>query len=499
MRKRIALGSARGLAYLHSHCDPKIIQHDVKAENILLDEKFEAVVGNFVLAKFMDYNLTHVSTNVCGTIGHIAPEICEPDIQATLSAMTPPTPHQTTATTFNSHTRNKMISLSSMRNLTQHKSTKFFDTYRFSIYARQLKRFSLFEIQVAMDNFNARHILGRGGASEVYKGRLADGTLVATKRLKEEIIEGGELRFKMELEIISMIVHCVASYLRANRIGSARRLAYLHSYCDPKIIHHDVKAENILQDAKFETVIRNFGLAKFMDYKLTHVSTNVCGTVGHIAPEYLSNRRSSKKTNVFGYGVVLLQLITGQRSFDLARNMNTDDVMLLDWVKGLLREKKATLSAMTPPTPHQITTTTFNSHTRNKMISLSSISKRGHKGSFRAIEEWQQTILSLDIFLEEVELVKFIKTDLLMLQRTILTLDIFLEEVELVKFINADWLLVLSHCDPKIIHHDVKAENILLDAKFEAVVGDFGLAKFMDYNLTHISTNVYGTIGHIAP
>jgi len=115
-------------------------------------------------------------------------------------------------------------------------------------------------------------------------------------------------------------------------LGSARGLSYLHDHCDPKIIHRDVKAANILLDEEFEPVVGDFGLAKLMDYKDTHVTTAVRGTIGHIAPEYLSTGKSSEKTDVFGYGIMLLELITGQRAFDLARLANDDDVMLLDWV-----------------------------------------------------------------------------------------------------------------------------------------------------------------------
>lgn len=115
-------------------------------------------------------------------------------------------------------------------------------------------------------------------------------------------------------------------------MGSARGLAYLHENCDPKIIHRDVKAANILLDEEFEAVVGDFGLAKLMDYNDTHVTTAVRGTIGHIAPEYLSTGKSSEKTDVFGYGVTLLELITGQRAFDLARLASDDDVMLLDWV-----------------------------------------------------------------------------------------------------------------------------------------------------------------------
>ncbi|KAK2978598.1 hypothetical protein RJ640_006717 [Escallonia rubra] len=252
------------------------------------------------------------------------------------------------------------------------------------VHLGQLKRFSLRELQVATDTFSNKNILGRGGFGKVYKGRLADGTLVAVKRLKEERTPGGELQFQTEVEMISMAVHknllrlrgfcmtpterllvypymangSVASCLRERppsepplawpkrkgiALGSARGLSYLHDHCDPKIIHRDVKAANILLDEEFEAVVGDFGLARLMDYKDTHVTTAVRGTIGHIAPEYLSTGKSSEKTDVFGYGIMLLELITGQRAFDLARLANDDDVMLLDWVKGLLKEKKVEL------------------------------------------------------------------------------------------------------------------------------------------------------------
>ncbi|KAH8967523.1 hypothetical protein BDL97_03G081300 [Sphagnum fallax] len=252
------------------------------------------------------------------------------------------------------------------------------------VHLGQLKRFSLRELQVATDNFNNRNILGRGGFGKVYKGRLADGSLVAVKRLKEERSPGGELQFQTEVEMISMAVHrnllrlrgfcmtpterllvypympngSVASRLRDRppgepalewhvrrriSLGSARGLSYLHDHCDPKIIHRDVKAANILLDEEYEAVVGDFGLAKLMDYKDTHVTTAVRGTIGHIAPEYLSTGKSSEKTDVFGYGIMLLELITGQRAFDLARLANDDDVMLLDWVKGLLKDDKVDL------------------------------------------------------------------------------------------------------------------------------------------------------------
>jgi len=115
-------------------------------------------------------------------------------------------------------------------------------------------------------------------------------------------------------------------------LGAAKGLAYLHEQCSPKILHRDVKADNILLDDEFEAVVGDFGLAKLVDFKNTHVTTAVRGTLGHIAPEYMSTGKSSEKTDVYGYGITLLQLITGQGAVSLSRLSEDEDVMLLDWV-----------------------------------------------------------------------------------------------------------------------------------------------------------------------
>lgn len=105
-------------------------------------------------------------------------------------------------------------------------------------------------------------------------------------------------------------------------LGTARGLLYLHEQCDPKIIHRDVKASNVLLDEYFEAIVGDFGLAKLLDHQETHVTTAVRGTVGHIAPEYLSTGQSSEKTDVFGFGVLLVELITGQKALDFGRLAN---------------------------------------------------------------------------------------------------------------------------------------------------------------------------------
>jgi serine/threonine protein kinase len=117
--------------------------------------------------------------------------------------------------------------------------------------------------------------------------------------------------------------------------GAAHGLEYLHEHCNPKIIHRDLKAANILLDDNFEAVLGDFGLAKLVDTKFTHVTTQVRGTMGHIAPEYLSTGKSSEKTDVFGYGITLLELVTGQRAIDLSRLEEEEEVLLLDHVRLL--------------------------------------------------------------------------------------------------------------------------------------------------------------------
>ncbi|KAH9713123.1 putative LRR receptor-like serine/threonine-protein kinase [Citrus sinensis] len=122
--------------------------------------------------------------------------------------------------------------------------------------------------------------------------------------------------------------------------GTAYGLEYLHEQCNPKIIHRDLKAANILLDDNFEAVLCDFGLAKLVDAKLTHVTTQIRGTMGHIAPEYLSTGKSSEKTDVFGYGITLLELVTGQRAIDFSRLEEEEDVLLLDHIRKLLREDR---------------------------------------------------------------------------------------------------------------------------------------------------------------
>ncbi|KAL9664529.1 hypothetical protein QQ045_019933 [Rhodiola kirilowii] len=261
----------------------------------------------------------------------------------------------------------------------RHNQQIFFDmSEQFSetVCLGNLRRFQFKELQIATNNFSSKNILGKGGFGIVYKGYLSDGSLVAVKRLKDGNAVGGEIQFQTEVEMISLAVHrnllrlygfcmtanerllvypymsngSVASRLKGKpaldwstrksiAIGAARGLLYLHEQCDPKIIHRDVKAANILLDDYCDAVVGDFGLAKLLDHCDSHVTTAVRGTVGHIAPEYLSTGQSSDKTDVFGFGILLLELITGQRALEFGKAANQKGAML-DWVKKIHLEKK---------------------------------------------------------------------------------------------------------------------------------------------------------------
>ncbi|KAG6537085.1 hypothetical protein ZIOFF_002166 [Zingiber officinale] len=116
-------------------------------------------------------------------------------------------------------------------------------------------------------------------------------------------------------------------------IGSAKGLAYLHEDCHPRIIHRDIKTANILLDNKFEAMVADFGLAKLSSDTNTHVSTRVMGTFGYLAPEYASSGKLTEKSDVFSFGVMLLELVTGRRPVD---NFSDMDESLVDWARPVL-------------------------------------------------------------------------------------------------------------------------------------------------------------------
>ncbi|CAN6284781.1 unnamed protein product [Urochloa humidicola] len=229
------------------------------------------------------------------------------------------------------------------------------------------------QLAAATDGFAPGNIIGQGGFGCVYRGRL-DGAEVAIKKLKMESRQG-DREFRAEVEIISRVHHrnlvslvgyCIYSderllvyefvpnktldsHLHGHNgpaldwhqrwkiaVGSARGLAYLHDDCYPKIIHRDVKASNILLDHNFEPKVADFGLAKYQPGDDTHVSTRVMGTFGYIAPEFLSSGKLTDKADVFSFGVVLLEMITGRLPVQSSQSYMDDT--LVGWARPLISQ-----------------------------------------------------------------------------------------------------------------------------------------------------------------
>ncbi|KAJ6936887.1 hypothetical protein NC652_011543 [Populus alba x Populus x berolinensis] len=230
--------------------------------------------------------------------------------------------------------------------------------------------FSYGELAAATAGFSQANLIGQGGFGYVHKGALPNGKEIAVKSLKTGSGQG-DREFQAEVEIISRVHHrhlvslvgyCIEGGQRLLvyefvpnstlefhlhgkghptmgwptrlkiALGSARGLAYLHEDCHPRIIHRDIKAANILLDYSFEAMVADFGLAKLSSDNYTHVSTRIMGTFGYLAPEYASSGKLTDKSDVFSFGVMLLELITGRRPVDLSGDM---DDSLVDWARPL--------------------------------------------------------------------------------------------------------------------------------------------------------------------
>ncbi|XAR68285.1 Non-specific serine/threonine protein kinase [Bertholletia excelsa] len=220
---------------------------------------------------------------------------------------------------------------------------------------QNVKLYSYKELCIATENFSPANKIGEGGYGSVYKGTLQDGTLAAIKVLSAESSQGVR-EFLTEIIVISVIEHenlvklygcCVeggqrilvygylenkslAETLLGNAkwkphsiqfnwktrskicIGIAQGLAFLHEEVQPRIVHRDIKASNILLDRDLTPMISDFGLAKLFPCDLTYISTRVAGTLGYLAPEYAIRGKLTSKADVYSFGVLLLEIVSGR-------------------------------------------------------------------------------------------------------------------------------------------------------------------------------------------
>ncbi|CAA6668565.1 unnamed protein product [Spirodela intermedia] len=212
--------------------------------------------------------------------------------------------------------------------------------------------YSYKELKQATQGFHDFNKIGKGGFGSVYKGKLKNEAVVAIKVLSSESKQGVQ-EFVSELKTIANVVHenlvelygcCVegnhrilvykylannslahtllskrSSNIRLNWrvragicIGIARGLSFLHEEIKPHIVHRDIKASNILLDDDLTPKISDFGLAKLFPPNMTHVSTRVAGTMGYLAPEYAISGKLTRKADVYSFGVLLLEVISGR-------------------------------------------------------------------------------------------------------------------------------------------------------------------------------------------
>lgn len=232
----------------------------------------------------------------------------------------------------------------------------------------------------ATDGFDQSNIIGCGGFGLVYKAILPDGRKVAIKRLSGDYFQV-EREFQAEIETLSRAQHpnlvrlqgyckykndrlLIYTYMENGSLdywlhektdgpssldwetrlqiarGSARGLAYLHQSCEPRILHRDIKSSNILLDEKFEAHLADFGLARLILPYDTHVTTDLVGTLGYIPPEYGQASVASYKGDIYSFGVVLLELLTGKRPMDMCRPKACRD--MIAWVTQMKRESRET-------------------------------------------------------------------------------------------------------------------------------------------------------------
>uniref|UniRef100_A0A6N2NF75 Cysteine-rich receptor-like protein kinase n=1 Tax=Salix viminalis TaxID=40686 RepID=A0A6N2NF75_SALVM len=192
----------------------------------------------------------------------------------------------------------------------------------------ECKQLRFSTIRLATNNFSDDNKLGQGGFGAVYKGTLPDGQAIAVKRLSRNSGQG-EVEFKNEVLLLSKLHHRnLVRLLDPNRrslinwdrryniiFGIARGILYLHQDSQLRIIHRDLKASNILLDEKMTAKISDFGLARLIEMDQTRDATSrIVGTLGYMAPEYALRGHFSVQSDVFSFGVLVLEIITGRKN-----------------------------------------------------------------------------------------------------------------------------------------------------------------------------------------
>ncbi|XP_019152672.1 PREDICTED: probable serine/threonine-protein kinase At1g01540 [Ipomoea nil] len=239
--------------------------------------------------------------------------------------------------------------------------------------------YTLRELEISTNGFSDENVIGEGGYGIVYHGVLEDNTKVAVKNLLNNRGQA-EREFKVEVEAIGRVRHknlvrllgycaegahrmLVYEYvdngnleqwlhgdvgpespltweIRMNIVlGMAKGLTYLHDGLEPKVVHRDVKSSNILLDRQWNPKVSDFGLAKLLGSDRSYVTTRVMGTFGYVAPEYASTGMLNERSDVYSFGILLMEIITGRNPVDYSRPPG--EVNLVDWLKTMVSNRNA--------------------------------------------------------------------------------------------------------------------------------------------------------------
>ncbi|KAL3819525.1 hypothetical protein ACJIZ3_005430 [Penstemon smallii] len=216
--------------------------------------------------------------------------------------------------------------------------------------------FTYKELHAATNGFSEDYKLGEGGFGSVYWGKTSDGLQIAVKKLKS-MNSKAEMEFAVEVEVLGRVRHKnllgLRGYFAGNDqrlivydympnlsllshlhgqfagdvqldwkkrmkivLGSAEGLLYLHHEVSPHIIHRDIKASNVLLDSNFEPLVADFGFAKLIPEGVSHMTTRVKGTLGYLAPEYAMWGKVSESCDVYSFGILLLEIVTGRKPIE---------------------------------------------------------------------------------------------------------------------------------------------------------------------------------------
>ncbi|OIS96176.1 PREDICTED: probable serine/threonine-protein kinase At1g01540 [Nicotiana attenuata] len=239
--------------------------------------------------------------------------------------------------------------------------------------------YTLRELEIATNFFAHENVIGEGGYGIVYRGVMEDNSSVAVKNLLNNRGQA-EREFKVEVEAIGRVRHknlvrllgyCaegahrmlvyeyvdngnleqwlhgdVGPYspltweIRMNIIlGAAKGLTYLHEGLEPKVVHRDIKSSNILLDKQWNSKVSDFGLAKLLGSERSYITTRVMGTFGYVAPEYASTGMLNDRSDVYSFGILVMEIISGRNPVDYSRAPG--EVNLVEWLKTMVSNRNS--------------------------------------------------------------------------------------------------------------------------------------------------------------